>query len=161
MEERKTVFDYLEQIMVVFGFSMLIMNLSCLAFGAGAKDYSTLFALENQGVPVKISLQFLCISALITGIRFIFFTDILIRKMPLWLRTVCMLISIVILIAAFIIAFDWFPADMWQPWAMFFLCFGISFIGSCFVMLLKERTENRKMEEALRRLQEKEMNKNE
>lgn len=147
--------------MVVFGFSMLIMNLFCLAFGAGAKDYSTLFELENQGVPVKISLQFLCISVLITGIRFVFFTDILIRKMPLWLRTVCMLISIVILIAAFIIAFDWFPADMWQPWAMFFLCFGISFIGSCFVMLLKERTENRKMEEALRRLQEKEMNKNE
>ncbi len=161
MEEKKTIFDYMSQIMVMFGFSMLIMNIFCLAFGNSAKGFSAMFELGNQGVPAKIAFEFLCLSVLITGIRFLFFTDIWIKKMPVRARTICMLISIVIVIAAFIIIFDWFPIDMWQPWAMFFICFGISFTGSYFVMMIKEKVENRKMKEALERLKEKEKSQNE
>ncbi len=160
MEERKTIFDYLSQIMVVFGLSMLIMNIFCLAFGNSAKGFSTMFKLGNQGVPVETAFEFLCVSALITGIRFLFFTDIWIKKMPLWARTICMLSSIVIVIAVFIIIFGWFPIDMWVPWAMFFICFGFSFAISCFVMTIKEKAENRKMKDALERLLEKENAKN-
>lgn len=161
MEEKKTIFDYLSQIIVVFGFSMLIMNLFCLAFGNTAKGFSTMFELGNQGVPVKIAFEFLGLSVLIIGIRLLFFTDIWIKKMPVWARTICMLISIVIVIAAFIIIFGWFPIDMWQAWVMFFICFGISFMGSYFVMMIKEKVENRKMKEALERWKEKEKTQNE
>lgn len=156
MEEKKTIFDYLIQVMIIFGFSMLTMNIFCLIFGDAAKDFSTMFALGNRGIPVNIVFQFLCISVLIAGIRFVFFTDILIKKMPVWVRYICMLTSVVLVIVVFIILFSWFPVDMWQPWAMFFICFGLSFIGSCFVMLIKEKTENRKMKEALQRLKERE-----
>ncbi len=161
MEDRKTIFDYLTQMMVVFGFSMLILNIFCLAFGNSAMDYSAMFALGNQGVPVKIAFEFFVISALITGIRFLFFTDIWIRKMPVWARTVCMSVSVITVIAVFIVWFGWFPIDMWQPWAMFLICFGVSFAASFFVMVIKERVENRKMEAALKRLKEKENAKNE
>ncbi len=156
MEKRKTIFDYLSQIMVVFGFSMLIMNLFCLVFGNSAKDFSSMFELGNQGVPVATAFEFLSLSALITGIRVLFFTDIWIKKMPVWARASGMLISVVVTIAAFIIVFGWFPIDMWQPWAMFLICFGISFAASCFVMMLKEKAENRKMKEALARWKEQE-----
>ncbi len=159
MDEKKTVFDYLAQVMIIFGFAILILNIFCLVFGNAAKDVSTLFELGDQGIPVGITLQFLCISTLITGVRFVFFTDVIIQKMPIWLRTVCMLIFVVIIIAAFIIIFNWFPVNMWQPWAMFFVCFGLSFLGSCLVMIVKEKVENKHMEEALRRLKEKEGNK--
>jgi len=161
MEEKKTIFDYLALVMIVFGFSMLVMNIFCLMFGSSAKGFSAMFELGNQGIPVKVVFEFLCLSALITGIRFIFFTDVLIKKMPFWARTICMLLSVIIIIAAFIILFDWFPVDMWQPWAMFFICFGISFIGSYFVMMVKEKVENRKMKEALERLKEEGRTKNE
>ena len=30
MEERGTIFDYLAQVMVVFGFAMLMLNIFCL-----------------------------------------------------------------------------------------------------------------------------------
>lgn len=156
MEERKTVFDYLAQVLIVFGFSMLVMNIFCLIFGNSAKDFSAIFALGDQGIPANIAFQYLCLAALITGIRFVFFTDLLIKKMPVWARTVCMLAFVVLIITIFIVLFDWFPVNQWQPWAMFFLCFGISFIGSCFVMLIKEKAENKKMQEALQRLKEKE-----
>ena len=156
MEEKKTIFDYLAQVMIIFGFAMLVLNIFCLIFGNAAKDISAIFELGNQGIPVGIASQFLCLSFLLTGVRFVFFTDVIIQKMPVWLRTICMLTSIVIIIAAFIIIFNWFPVNMWQPWAMFLVCFGLSFLGSYTVVMVKEKAENKRMEEALRRLKEKE-----
>lgn len=156
MEEKKTVFNYLSQVLIVFGFAMLTMNIFCLAFGNSAKDLSPMFALGNQGLPIEIVFQFLLLSAMIIGLRFIFFTDIFIKKMPIYLRTICMLTSVIIIMTAFIAAFHWFPINMWQPWVMFFICFIVSFLGSYFVMILKEKTENKRMAEALQRLKEKE-----
>ena len=135
------------------------MNIFCLACGDSAKDFSSMFELGSQGVPAKTVFQFLCVSILIIGLRIVFFTDILIKKMPISLRTICMLVSVVIVIASFIVAFHWFPIGMWQPWVMFFVCFGISFLGSYAVMTIKEKAENRRMEEALQRLKEKETSK--
>lgn len=158
MEPKKTIFDYLSQVLVIFGFTILVINIFCYIFGNSAKDFSSMFALGNQGIPLAVVFEFLCVSALIAGVRFVFFTDVLIRKMPLWLRMVCMLTSVVLLLAVFIIVFQWFPVTMWQPWVMFFLCFGISFLGSYLVMTVKEKTENRRMEEALQRLKDQEEN---
>lgn len=156
MEEKRTIFDYMAQVLIVFGFAMLMINVFCLVFGNSAKEFSSMFELGNQGIPSKIVFQFFCVSVLIVGVRFIFFTDTIIKKMPIWLRTICMLTAIVIIIAAFVILFHWFPADMWQPWAMFLICFGISFLGSYFVMVIREKVENKRMNEALQRLKEKE-----
>lgn len=161
MEKRRTIFDYLTQVLIIFGFSMLIMNIFCLVFGNAAKGISAMFELGNQGVPVKIAFQFLCISALIVGIRFIFFTDIFIKKMTIRLRTICMLLSAITVITVFIIVFHWFPVTMWQPWVLFFICFLLSFVGSYFVMVIREKIENKQMAEALQRLKEKEEKKNE
>lgn len=156
MEEKRTIFDYLAQVLIVFGFAILTINIFCLVFGDSAKEFSAMFALGNQGIPSKIVFQFLGVSVLIVGVRFIFFTDIIIKKMPVWMRTACMLTAVVAIIAFFVTAFHWFPADMWQPWAMFFICFGISFLGSYFVMMIREKVENKRMEEALQRLKERE-----
>lgn len=111
-----------------------------------------MFALGDRGIPAQIVFQFLGVSVLLVGVRFLFFTDTIIKKMPIWLRTVCMLTVIVVMIAVFVIVFDWFPADMWQPWALFFVCFILSFLGSYFVMIVREKAENDRMDEALQRL---------
>lgn len=161
MEEKRTIFDYLAQVLTIFGFTILTIAVFCLVFGNSAKDFSTLFELGTQGIPINIIFQFLLVSVLITGVRFIFFTDTFIKKMPVWLRTICMSTVIVVIIAVFIIVFHWFPVNMWKPWVMFFISFGISFLGSYFITKIKEDIENRRMDEALRRLKEKGENKNE
>lgn len=158
MEDKKNIFDYLAQVLIVFGFTMLILNIFCLILGNSAKEFSTMFALGDQGIPVNICFQFLFISFLIAGARSLFFTDMLIKNMPIWIRTICMLGIIIIIIAVFAVIFHWFPVDMWQPWVMFLICFGLSFLGSYFIMVIKEKTENRRMEEALQKLKEKEKN---
>ncbi|MDE7271254.1 MAG: hypothetical protein K2N81_12375 [Acetatifactor sp.] len=155
MEKKKTIFDYLAHVMIIFGFTMLGMNIFCLAVGNSAKGVSTMFELGSQGIPVKIAFEFLCLSALIVGVQFVFFTDIFIKRMSIWLRTTCMLSAVLIIIIVFVIMFHWFPLNMWQPWVLFFVCFGISFLGSCLVMTIKEKIENRRMEEALQRLKTK------
>lgn len=156
MEKRKTIFDYLAQILMIFGLTMLIMNIFCLAVGDSAREFSAMFALGSRGLPVETAFQFLCVSALITGLRFLFFTDTFIRRMSLWLRTVCMLTAVILVIAVFIAVFHWFPVNMWLPWAMFFLCFAVSFVCSWLVTVIREKHENQKMEEALQKLKEQE-----
>lgn len=156
MEEKRNIFDYLAQVLTVFGFAMVMMNLFCLIFGDSAKGFSAMFALGSKGIPIEIAIQFLLISVLVVGARLIFFTDTFIKKMPVWLRTICMLALVIIIITFFIIAFHWFPVNMWQPWVMFIISFLLSFLGSYFVMILREKVENKRMADALQRLKEKE-----
>lgn len=152
MENKKTIFNYIGQIFMIFGISILVLNVFCVLFGEDAKGFSTMFALGSAGLSVPTMLQFLGVSACIVGVRYLFFTDALIKNMSIVLRTVCMLASVVAIIGVFIKLFGWFPANMWKAWLMFFLCFGISFVVSMAIAILNERMENRKMKEALERL---------
>lgn len=156
MDERKTIFDYLGQTFMIFGITMTILCVFCLLFGKSAQEYSSMFALGNKGISVGIMMQFLLVSAVTIIIKYIFFTDTFIKNMTIAIRAVCMIISEIIVITVFILSCGWFPVDMWVPWVMFFICFGICFAVSMTVTILKERLENKKMEEALERLKKQE-----
>lgn len=159
MENRKTIFDYLGQVLIVFGFSTVVLNLFCLLIGEDAQSISAIYSLGKEGISVTTSLQFLGVSVCITGFRFVFFTDGFIRQMSVVMRTVCMFVSIILLIAVCAVLFDWFPVDMWQPWAAFLLTFAACSAASLFLMALKEKAENRKMEEALNKIKGKQKDK--
>ncbi len=154
MEKRKTIFDYLGQMMIVFGFSIGVLNIFCLLIGEDAQSVSTIYSLGKEGIAVKTAMQFLGVSACITGFRFLFFTEGIIRRMSGAMRTVCMFGSIIILVAVCAAVFGWFPVNMWQPWVAFLLTFTLCAMASMAVMILRERAENRLMEEALRRIKE-------
>ncbi len=152
MEEKKTIFDYIAQVFLTFGITIGILNIFCLLFGDSAKEISTIFSLGSDGLSIRTTFQFFLASLCIVIAKFIFFTDVFIKKMSIAMRTVCMVSAVLIVLAVFIRICGWFPVNMWQPWLMFFLCFGISFAISMGVTIFKERMENRKMEEALDRL---------
>lgn len=154
MKRNETVFDYVGQIFQIFGFTIVCLCVLCVLFGEDAKEISTLFVLGKNGLSIVTMLQFLLTSAIIVTLRFVFFTDGLIKKLPLAVRAACMLVLILLLIILFSVWFGWFPVNMWQPWVMFFICFGISAGASIIISILKEKVENRKMEEALQRLKQ-------
>ena len=156
MEEKKTILDYIGQIFMLFGLTIFILNIFCMVFGESAKELSgsNMFSMGREGLSVATMMQFFSVMIWITLARFLFFTDTIIKNMRLVFRTVGMVISVIITIAIYVILCNWFPIDEWQPWVMFFVCFAISFCISLTVTVLKERTENRKMEEALARLKE-------
>ena len=152
MEEKKTVFSYLANIFMIFGVTVLIISVLTVLCGEEAKEVSTIFALGGKGIPVVTILQFFLTSVLTATINMILFSDGLIRKVPLWCRTVFMLLAEVIMVVIFVAAFGWFPMDMWEPWVMFFASFLVCFGVSVGVTVLKEKMENRKMEAALERI---------
>ena len=154
MKKNETIFDYIGLMFLIFGFTIVCLNVFSILFGEGAKEYSTIFSLGKAGLSVSTMLQFLLTSAVIVALRFLFFTDRLFKNLPLAIRTAGMLLSIVLFMVLFIVAFRWFPVDMWQSWTLFFVCFGISAGVSMAVSVLKEKMENKKMEDALKRLKQ-------
>lgn len=152
MEERKTIFAYIGQIFGTFGMSVVILNVFCWLFGEEAKEFSTMFALGEKGLTSATMMQYLLVSALIVGERYLFFTDVLIKRLSVPLRTAGMAAAVVFCIAVCVAVFGWFPVDLWQAWAMFFLCFGGCFCLGIAISGARERAENRKMEAALERL---------
>lgn len=154
MEERKTIFHYLGQIFMIYGITLAILNILCMFFGESAKEYSAIFSLGCEGVSIPIMVQFVVLSAIIVILRFLFFTDAVIKNMSVTARTICMILLVLVTISIFIIMFDWFPADKWQPWGMFFVCFAFSFVVSTWLSVSMEKAENKKMEEALKRLKQ-------
>jgi len=152
MEERKTIFDYLGQIMTIFGVTMIMLNIICLIVGEKAKEVSDLFLLGGRGLAAITVFQFLLLSVFIILIRFVFFTDTFIKKRSLTFRTIGMLASIIILMCIFVSICNWFPVNMWQPWAYFLLCFGLCFMISILICYLKEKAENKAMQDALEKI---------
>ncbi|MCI8540645.1 MAG: hypothetical protein HFE68_05100 [Erysipelotrichaceae bacterium] len=156
MEERKHLLDYLMRLFVCYGFTMLVMSIFTVLFGNQAKGFSPLFDLGEQGIPLSVSLQFFIIAAVITLFQLLFFTDYFISHMALWLRTALMLGGVFVLLVGCILLFQWFPPYDHMAWLLFVCCFCLSFIGSAVLASIKEKAENRRMEEALTKLKQRE-----
>lgn len=155
MEERKTIFQYLNQVFCIFGITMLILSLFSVIFGEDAREFSTMFALGKEGIPVKTMVQFFLVSVLLVGYRVLFFAEGIIQNMTHPARTACMLCAALVTTAGFVYFCGWFPFFMWKAWLGFFICFGICFVVSLSIMRWQEKMENRKMEEGLKRIKEK------
>lgn len=156
MEERKTIFDYIEQVMEIFGFSIVMLNIFCLLFGEDAREFSSMFVMGKEGLRVATMMQFLSMAVWIVLFRFLFFTDVVIKNMRTVGRACGMIISILVAMVIYVSVFQWFPADDWLPWVMFFVCFLLSFVVSLSVTTFKEKRENKRMEEALQKLKKEE-----
>lgn len=155
MEKDKTIFDFLGNAFCIYGITMALLIVFALAFGESAKEISNLFGLGNKGIPLKVMAEFLLTSFLVTFMQYLFFSEKVFRHMSERKRTVCMLVSILIITSLAIWGFGWFPIGMWQPWLLFFLSFLISIAASIGIMCLKTKVENRKLEEGLKRMKEK------
>ena len=152
MIKENSVFDYLANVMLIFGISVISLGLFCVLFGEDASELSSIFKLGNAGLAIDTLGQFLAVSFIISGVRWLFFTDRIIKNMAMTNRCIGMLICIIIVIAIFAGVFDWFPVGMVKPWVMFFICFFVCAAVSVGISVLKEKSDNRKMQDALDRL---------
>lgn len=155
MEREKTIFDFLGNVFCMYGISMALLIVFALLFGESAKDISNLFRLGNKGIPLEIMAEFLLTSFLATSMQYLIFSEKIFPHMSGNKRAVYMLVSILVVTSLAIWKFGWFPVDMWEPWAYFFLSFIASVGVSMGVMYLKTNAENRKLEEGLERMKEK------
>lgn len=154
MDKKFSLLKFLSQVFMIYGITTGLLNIFCILFGTSARGLSTIFSLGNTGVSIATSFQFLLAVFLIVGLKFIFMTDILIKKIPLAARIIIMFAGAFATIVVFIFAFGWFPADMPIAWIMFIICFVLSCAVSTIISVLAEKQENRRLEEALKRYKE-------
>lgn len=154
MDKKYSIFDYLAQTFMIFGINVLLLNMFCLLFGESAKGYSTIFSLGGSGLSIATMMQFLLLIAILTFFRFLFMTDRLIKRLSIVPRIIFLFAAAFISTVIFVVLFGWFPVDVPVLWVMFIVCFGISCGASTFISYLKEKSENKKLEEALRKNKE-------
>lgn len=151
MEKKMSVLKFFSQVFTIYGVTTLLLNIFCVLFGRSAYGISTIFSLENSGVSVETSLEFLFAVLIISGLKAIFMTDILIKKMSLAARIILMFACAFGVILVFCILFGWLPIGMPIAWVMFHVCFAVSCTVSTLISVLAEKQENRRLEEALKR----------
>ena len=149
MIKKSTIYDFLTNIMVVFGIAVISICFFTFFFGKYAEGVSSIFALGEKGVPLSIIIQFLVVSCIITIFRWIFFTDKLIKTLSLTVRAILMFVVVIITLAIFAAMFNWFPVDVIEAWIMFYVCFAIATVISVIVTNIKEKKENQRLQEAL------------
>lgn len=154
MDKKPTIFDYLSQVFMIFGITILLLNIFCLIFGETAKEFSTIFTLGSGGLRVETMLQFLLAIAITIIFRAIFMTDLIIKKMPLSVRIIVLFAAAFGNIMVFVIVCGWFPVNNLLAWIMFIISFAVSCTVSTLVSILRERTENKRLAEALNKLKE-------
>lgn len=157
MIRKNTIFDFMINVMVVFAISIISICLFTFLFGKEAGGVSSIFALEEKGIPLSTVIQLLLLAFIITMMRWIFFTDKIIKTLSLTFRIILMFVTVIIMIGIFAAIFQWFPVNMVKPWIMFFVCFAICAIVSVIISSLKEKKENEKLQEALELLKQEDM----
>lgn len=154
MRRKDDVFRFLGHILVIFGLTVGILSVLACVVGEDAKPYSNIFSMGDQGLSLETLAHFFMLSVVITSLRFVLFTDGLISRISLALRTCLMFFLVVLIIAVYAVLFGWFPVNMLEAWGAFFACFAVCALASSYLMAWKTDRENKEMEEALKRLKE-------
>ncbi|MBR5512879.1 MAG: hypothetical protein IKV85_02690 [Ruminococcus sp.] len=149
--EKPTILKYLSKVFMIYGITVVILNIFTLIFGGDAKEMSTIFSCGGDALGVKTLMQFLLASFILVSIETVFMTDTVIKKMKTSMRICLVFISVFTVVSLFVAVFNWFPTDMAVPWVMFIICFVICSAVSTFISAVSERQEDKKLEEALKR----------
>ena len=152
MKPAETLLIYLKKSVFSFGASVLFLICISYAVGDEAKEISPMFAFGHEGLPLPVLAEFFGLSVLFALERFLFFTDCIIKKMGLVLRTACTAICAIATAVAGILVFRWFPTNNALAWVSFAISFLVCLVGSLLITYTKEKRENRKMADALEKM---------
>ena len=152
--KKSSVFDFFINIFAIYGVTVIILSMLCLTVGEDAKEISTIFSMGNAGLGANTCMQFLLMAVLVVSLRWIFFTDWLMKRWSMIARMVGMIGVVILLVSLFAAVFGWFPLDMPKAWIAFLLSFFACAVVSTAVSVAKEKSENKKLQAALDKLKE-------
>ena len=155
MEENKTIFNYIGQVFSTFGIIVTIFIVFGLLIGESSGEYSSLFRLGREGLTIATLLQLLLLSFVITISQVVFQTDKWIKNMMILWRNILFFLVIMLAIVFMVVLFGWFPLSDFKAWIGFFLSYTVSMMISILVSGIKERAEDRRMQEALEKFNKK------
>lgn len=152
MEEKKTLFDYIGQIFCTYGIIVVIFIIFNKVIGDLACEVSTLFSLGSAGLSGDTLLQLFGLALVLSVFEIIFYTDVIIRKISVVVRHLFFFSSTMVTMLVFALLFGWFPLNDWRAWVGFLSSYAICTGISVWITSIREKAENRKMSQALKKL---------
>ena len=154
MEERKTIYHYLGQLFFMYGIIVLIFVFLSYTVNEQAVQSSPLFALGKEGLTMDTLVQLFGFCVCLLLLRILFLTDVVIKNLQIAIRSLCFVVATVLIIILFVYLFSWFPMNDRNAWIGFFVSYTICTSVGILISLLKEKAENKKMEQGLKRIRE-------
>ena len=157
MEERFSIFDFIKNVFKIYGFTVLVFIAFAKLIGNLAMGNSTMFSLGDTGLAIDTLLQLLLFIICEVALEFFVFKSRVLKITSVVLRTIIFLIATVLLVAGYAVWFGWFPANEPGAWIGFIISFSVCLLLSSIFTWLEEKNENKKMKDALNRMQNKEI----
>lgn len=72
MEEKRTIFSYLSQVLIIFGVTVLCMTAFTYVFGDSAREISALYRMGGEGIPLEIIPELFLLSVIVVVLQYLF-----------------------------------------------------------------------------------------
>lgn len=154
MEEKKTIYHFLGQLFFMYGIIVLIFVFLSYTVNEQAVQSSPLFALGKEGLTMDTLVQLFGFCVCLLLLRILFLTDVVIKNLQIAIRSLCFVVATVLVIILFVYLFSWFSMNDRNAWIGFFVSYTICTSVGILISLLKEKAENKKMEQGLKRIRE-------
>ena len=147
--ENNDIFQFINGVMITFGFTVMVFIPIALLVGDGAKEVSSLFAFGKVALSTASLIELLILAIIINLYSTILFSYRWIKNMPVFVRFVLFFSITILTIVVLIIRFHWFPVNYMEAWIGFFVSFAVCSTLGILIGRQKEKSENERMNKAL------------
>lgn len=145
---KKRMVLFIESLLLIFAVIILIFAITTLLIGKEAKNFPNLFMFGNDGISLKTFFQLFAFSFLISLLRFVFFTDVFLKKTGLALRYILFFVLTIAVFVIIALIFHWIPARPFI-WLLVLISYSVSTVISILLTIFFTKKEDEKLNNAL------------
>ncbi len=139
---------FIESLLLIFAVIILIFAITTVLIGKEAEKFPNLFILGNKGISVQTFFQLFAFSFLISLLRFVFFTDVFLKKTGLVLRYVLFFVLTIAVFVIISLIFCWIPNKPFI-WLLVLISYSVSTVISILLTIFFTKKEDEKLNNAL------------
>ena len=150
---KKQLVLFIESLLKIFAVIILIFTIATVLIGKEAEAFPNLFMTGNKGIAIKTFFQLFAFSFFICVLRFVFFTDVFLKKTSLLLRNVFFFVFTIVVFVIIALVCHWIPA---RPliWILVLASYSLSTAISIMITHFFTKKEDEKLNDALAKIQE-------
>lgn len=145
---KKQLVLFIESLLQIFAVITLIFTITTVLLGKETGEFPNLFMLGNKGIAVQTLFQLFVFSFLICAFRFVFFTDIFLKKTGLVLRYIFFFVLTIAVFVIIALSFHWVP-DKPFFWLLVLISYSVSTVTSILITNFFTKKEDEKLNNAL------------
>lgn len=142
---------FIESLLQIFAVIILIFAITTVLIGKEAEKFPNLFILGNKGISVQTFFQLFAFSFFICVFRFVFFTDVFLKKTSLVLRYVFFFIFTIAVFVIIALIFRWVPGKPFF-WILVLASYSVCTVISILITNCFTKKEDEKLNEALTKM---------